>query len=638
MSGYVILTENRAIPDEWALENDSPIFQSTFSENAKQLKAEVEKLRACDYPQKLIVVGLVSNIENLFESLRRDPSLYTKVFHSWYKYRPDGYETMFFSDLALWLSIVLPRYDIKKPETAALLQQWIDYCKAVQDDVLIYRGDEDFANNPKEKLDDIIVDLTTLHANICKANKASSFNDKIQIINSSILDMAKNVFDLFHLLLKGVNHREIQVAPFLRQAAKIGTHIPDPGMQKLLNYQMGQWIVETFHLAGITSNSFENTLNIDIETIALHINRDFSAMKDLKSTGLWGFARKNKTGKADRDVAIGYLNQIIDLHQLVLMLYFVRESVVLGALVSKEIGDAWVYGEDTAKGVVTALLNVIDHASKKLDTGVTDFWTKFYSEYRSSAGAKKDDTDPCFKALAEAKKPVGQVTSCYQSIQKIINEIRTDAESYKEEQEFIKDKERTLKQNLAKYGQITGLNIGSDFNSEGDDCSTSMPKVISVIHYISPTEELEELDAVEEIVIGYKKESLPFYRRIDKLLEDMNTPIDDASIISLCHCRLLVEPKKFHSDVQEHIYNDFLVPNTKVVTYPIFLSIFRNISPFKMANFIGLYGRVNAAMNVLYPVCATLTPVEGPKPVEIKLATILSGNSQIKRSHPDYFK
>ena len=608
------LTTDGAIPEEWILKDDCPIFQSSFNENAKQLKAEVEKLRVGDYPQRIMVVGLVSNIEDLFDSLKNGTPFVEKTLHGWHAYRPDGYEAMFFSDLALWLSIVLSRYDVKKLQTAELLKKWINYCQKVQDVVLLYRADEASANSPKAKLGDIIEALVVLHTNICKANKASSFNDKIQTINTSILDMSKNVFDLFHLLLEGVKHREIQVHPFLRQAAKVGKYTPDPDIQKLLKTQMGQWIVETFNRAGITSNSFENFLPIDIETVTLHISNDFSKMKNLELTGLWDFARKNGKGEADREVAIGNLNQIIELHRLLLMLYYVRESVVLGALVSQGLGDAWVYGDDAGKKIIAVLLNVIDDASKKLGERIENFWEEFYGEYRANAGAKKDDLDPCFKFLGEANKAVDQIKGCHKSIQKTLAQIKQDAEDYKEDESPIRDKERALKQNLVKYGEVTKFNIGADFVIEPEANPSFIPRIVSVTQYMALDEEMALLSSTKESVIGCRKDSLPFYQKTEKLLGNIDAPVEDTSLIPLCNYKLLA-PSGDCTEMQKHIYNDFLVANYRVITYPRALSFFQKISPFKMKKFFELYCRVNAAMHLLASVYKEGTPNR----VEIKM-------------------
>lgn len=142
---------------------------------------------------------MVEIIENVFVSLSLKKSEWKELLNhgsnEWLSYRSDSYEAMFFADLAIWLSIELPRYDIKDTQTEVLIKRWIGYCKNIQKDVLKFRGDENSARSPKELLSCLILELEQLQKNICKANKAATFNDKIEQINVEMVNMAKHAFN-----------------------------------------------------------------------------------------------------------------------------------------------------------------------------------------------------------------------------------------------------------------------------------------------------------------------------------------------------------------------------------------------------------------------------------------------------------
>ena len=316
------LTGTDYIPDQWKLDTENkPIKKVLFIENAALLRQSVNDLSECSYNQKLITMGLLTNIESIFNYMRNKKSFGSMVYH-YLVYRDDGYEAMFFADLAIWIGITLPRYDVKDPESEKLVLKMIDYCKSVQKEVLVPRNDAANANNPKAKLDIIIKELEQLHKNLCRVNKESSFNDKIQRINAYILEMTKNVFSLFHLMIKDAPHDELQLRELLREVNK-DPHLSDPATKKESETLMGRWIVESLKKLGIDSFDYANTIRVDIQSTVFHINYDLSGIRNLNSTGLFPFASQSK------EKGLMHLKKIVELHRLLLKLYSVRESVVL---------------------------------------------------------------------------------------------------------------------------------------------------------------------------------------------------------------------------------------------------------------------------------------------------------------------
>ena len=597
------LSINGCIPEQWELdENGCPKYKTKFTENARQLKKHVDALNVCDYPQKTPVSGLVSVIEHLFVSLSSKKAIWHKGFFQWRGYRSDGYEAMFFSDLAIWLSIDLPRYDIKNPQTAILLQEWITYCKEVQQNVLVFRADERSGNSPKELLVYLIKDLENLHKNICKANKAASFNDKIEHINVDFIDMAKNVFNLFHLLLEDreqpgrVNHPGIHVSQFLAHNQPTKVTKIDPNVDRLVKYQMGGWIAETFRHAGIRSCSFVNELPIKIDRIPAHINTDFSKIKNLSATGLWKFSREN------RSCGEGYLKQIAELHRLLLMFYYVRDSVVMGATVSRDLGNAWVYGEDTGREIVELLLNIIADASGKLNESTQKFWVDFYINDYLQGENTTDNIDICNRRLGEADKVISRINTCHESILRQLSAIRTEASAYTHENESTEQKVQKLKECLHSYAIHTHLIVDASLlaSLSGRALSSSTPIVIERLHYITSG---NVLMAEEEIKLDYNQDALPFYYDAAQLNRlNFDEPLEPP-FAAMTTRSLPNRPAVFHSPTQQNIFDHYLVPSHKAVNVSPWLSYvgLGYIAHAKRIPFNTLYTFVNSVMNRLYP-------------------------------------
>jgi hypothetical protein len=626
-------TQKQKLPDEWELnEQNCPIYESTFGENAKRLTTQLESLDQSTYPQKLRVGSMVARIEHLFSILHSKKATMggkikekaKEVLCQYEGYRSDGFEAMFFSDLALWLSIELPRYPIHQTQTAEMVKGWIRYCEEVDKTVLIFRGDKNEANNPKHILQHIILGLKRLHVDICKACKAASFNVKIESIDSAILVMNKSVFDLFYLVLDDATEHAIQVESLIEQHnnnLQKNTKRQDHDIQKILKYLMGQWIIQTLEKAGIECSGFENKKPIDPASNHLHLNEDFSQLP-IEKTGLWKFAQHNiSTGKKDatsKRRAENYLKQIIEIHRALLMLYYVRSAIVLGSEVSKELGDAWVYGEDTGRAIITILCQVILDSCSKLHHHVQTFWQGFYREDYDQYTREydKDDTDPCFRSLAKADNVVEKIHDVFTLIAQQLIEIEVSIKSDKRDKK-IPDKVRTLNQNLVIYANITGLPLDSELKQAIN--YSEQPRKTPIMErskrYLSSESGLVEQNL---LIIEYDEQALPYYMRVKDILDD-GVEISEA---------LMQEPQRFLSDIQKNIYQEYLVPNETVASLGFFryFSFFHNIYPNKIDDFIATYARIHAIMRLLYVRSERqriLGHQEDPTPVERVLIDIL---------------
>lgn len=634
---YETMPSDWDIPPEWRLdERGCPVFETNFLESAGRLKIERDKLQVSTYPLVNSVSGMVASIEQLFQLLEARKSIFNQGYYKWKGYRADGFEVMFFTDLALWLSTALPRFPVYEQRTADEVACRIAYCDEVYDSVLMNRSDEKEAVNPKKLLNDIIVDLKGLHADICKAIKAASFNVKIQSISSAILSMSRYVFDLFYRLIEDTPEHELQIRALLRQDEKNrnkDTAREDKELQHLLKCQMGQWIVETLRKSGITSNNFENTKPIDIEMAHLHLSTDFSQFHNLKVTGLLEFARQNQDGHVDGNARVRaerYLYQIVEIHRLLLMVYYVRESIVLGALVSKDLGDAWVYGEDTGRGIIRALCQVILDSCSKLQNGIMDFWIAFYDRhYAPMYGVERDTSDPHHRNLIKAKNIVKRIEKDVKEIRKQLTQIEAQIQDYTQERNDILNVVRTLKHSLYDYVRITQLELEPELKREIERHvdNSSEPKVITVTRYIAPGEILE---AQQQTVVEHNKASLPYYLNAERILNHAITA-RYPELVMLCSGQTIDQPASFLSEIQSNIYTQYLRPNHRVAALPAFLrifSFFHGISPAKINLFLFTYVRINAVMRMIYFPPRSLSTVPynlpvRPTAIEIMLIDIL---------------
>ena len=294
---YLDLCQHRKelgdVPKTWNLVHGLPQYSSSFSDNADALVAQLHKVNKSDFPQKNLVIGIIFKIQCIFKSLDKRWTILNKLaFSDWCNYREDGFEAMFFTDLAIWLSGELITRDVKKIETAEVLTKWINYCKKVQDEVFLFRNDPAKQYDPKYRLTSIIDSLEKLKSNVVKSCKASTFNDKIHELNMLFINITKSAFNFFFMLLNDVHREELLVDVLLNNndGAKSNMAL-DPKYVKLLESYLCQCIIATLKETGITDNDFEGDSPFNFESIESFLIKNTSDYCDLSQTGLWRFAR-----------------------------------------------------------------------------------------------------------------------------------------------------------------------------------------------------------------------------------------------------------------------------------------------------------------------------------------------------------
>ena len=446
-----ITGKSDTIPDEWRLDtNNCPQYQSSFSENSIKIKKQIESLNATDYPQKTIVIGLLLKIERLFASLSQRSNLLYGL-SQWKIYRQDGIEAMFFSDLAMWVSVDLPRYNVKKPETAVLITKWVDYCEKVHK-ILIFRNDVPKHYDPKYRLQSIIKGLKRLRDNVIKTSEATTFNDKICAIESLFRDKIRHVINILYLVLKNSSHPEILIDSFLDHHNQKSGFVSDPEVTKLVSSLMGKWIIATLQKTGIKENDFICEEKINLALIHHHLVTDYQKITDLSKTGLWPFAQQNK------ELSISYLADIIKIHRMLLVTCFVQEQIISGAKVNAILEHAWVYGKDTEADVINDLTNQIELVSAKMCYTVTTFWNRFYTnDFRRQTAIKFDLTEPCNVQLDRADSEVGSLVKTNEDVNRYIKEIRLEANNSENNTAEAKKRVIKLRNNLKDLKLIMNM-------------------------------------------------------------------------------------------------------------------------------------------------------------------------------------
>lgn len=456
------------LPKEWELDKEHrPTWAMSFKDNANQLKELANIINEGDYPHKFLVQGILEKISNLFSSLGKR---FTWTRPGEYQhYRSDGFEAMFFSDLAHWLVSTLVLQSDKKTSTVECIELWIAYCEKVQRDVLIDR-DKDVLNllnlsaveksrlhSPTPVLNDVIGLLKKLKTNIEKVNKAVRLNDRIDSIDRQFLHVIRNTFKVWHLLNKDSDHKPLQVKAFLDNIkTREDTNKPISKLEK--------WQAATLRKVMITEIDYESVAPLSIADLGTYLVGEDSVF-DFETSGLWDFLRPGGSRDSQqvmRNIAQGYFSQIHAIHPLLIQFCFIRKSMLSLSKVSAIFGQSWVYGEDTGKAPLCVLLDIIDDINSKLINQLTTFWTQYYWSYQvylKSIDRLLDRHDPVTKKAYEIDDLIKELAQYRKSIVKEIETIKADMAQSEEQIEDTKQELRNLIGNLLQYIDVTGFQV-----------------------------------------------------------------------------------------------------------------------------------------------------------------------------------
>ena len=454
------------LPEKWALdEKNRPAYGSDFAAKDAALRNELSSFDQCHHSLKTQIFGIVANISRLFESLSKRvnvPGLREK-------YRPDGFESMFFNELAMWLVIELPRHTITDKKTTDMVQRRIRYCQDMQDKVLVFRKDHEIAN-PKNILPSIINELTVLHQYLSQAHLTASFSVKAKLIDAHIMEMVRGTFNILHLMLDEVDQREFQVMEFLNPGE--GRKKKNDIFKKTL---LGQWIVQTCEVTGISSNNYTNRKDFPHELIDNHINFDFSTVKKMDQIGwcefLWrtdyqvvGGLFKNTQAKAYLSTkAPVFLRQVIDLHRSILSLCYIRKGLAIGIQLNIAYGETWLFAKEEGRPMFEGLMDALTHAIDCHANALSQFWQEFFTKtYEPFAkNQHKDSNDKTYKDMMTALDFYKNNHQQGKDIKTLVKETHHHADQVEGEVDSNKEQKQMLIRQLYAYlSNVAGYDKG----------------------------------------------------------------------------------------------------------------------------------------------------------------------------------
>lgn len=584
-ANYLRILKKPNIPIHWHLREGCPTHSTKLSDSAEQFRVRVMNIRDSGHQMKSVIVGMISYIERLYESLQKR----SRIGFSENQYREDGYESMFFTDLVQWLSSDLPIEPITSPKTAERILDRINYCKEIYTTVFIYRKDP-CKNNPRDILSRIIASLESLYKDVQKTIEAASFNAQIQEIDNNLTDMVVNAFNICHLILNDVNQRELQVAEFLDPLDS------NPKVKTLTQLTMGQWIINTLNDLGIKQNNYvTDGREIKIDAISSYLSSIEFSQLPLSSTGLPEFiySDPNKSKKENQVFALSILNKIINVHREIKKIYVVKSSLVNAALVGVNFGECWLYGNDEGKIVVRALFSVISDISTEFKNTLHDFWNAFFEDAFDKYARREhlSPTNPIYNVLQIANKRFLAVVENHSNIGKAVSALRTKSEQFANDAEVTRKTKRVL---ISGLYEILRRRANADKTIvealsklvEKEEANTSVVNNTTVS--LVPV-------AIEPYIISYPKAALPSFTKSHSLLVEK---------ISLQEHQLKLMPdpgeNQFHTPTQKYVYKEFLVPYHSVVNYGMMYSAVYSFTTFSMSDLREFYSRINMIMTDLY--------------------------------------
>ena len=455
------------IPKEWALnEKNCPTYGSDFATKDAALRNELTKFKGCNnHNLKTQIYSIVRNISRLFESLSKR----VNFFLLREKYRPDGFESMFLNELAMWAVIELPRYEITDRTTADIVDRRIKYCQDMQDKVLVFRKDHDIAN-PKNILPAIIKSLERLKQKLSQAHLSASFSAKTQSIDNHITEMVRGTFNILHLMLDQVDQQEFQVSEFLE---------PGEGRKKkndiFKQTLLGQWIVQTCEVTGISDNDYLDEKVFPHELIGTHINFDCSTVEKMDQIGwtefvwrtdyqkVFGPTQEDQAKTYLRDQAPRFLGQVIELHRSILALCYIRRVIAIGKQLSIAYGESWLFARKEGRPMFEGLMDALTHVVDRHADTLNQFWLEFFTNtYKPFADKNhKDSKDKTYTDMMESldfyKNNLQQVTD----IKMLITETHHHADKVDSGLEKNKEKKQMLLRQLYAYlSNVPGYDKG----------------------------------------------------------------------------------------------------------------------------------------------------------------------------------
>lgn len=440
-------------PEEWALDgNNCPIKESKFEDQAYRLHEQLLRTKEANTPLKNQIEGIVGQISRLFESIsKRKTTLDAKENI----YRPDGFESMFLNDLAMWATVELPTLSITDEHTEAIIIKRMEYTTYVMERIFTYKKDVHKAN-PKDILADILNQLEVIRLHVNQAHQTASFNVQIDQIGQVLLDMTKSTFNILHLMLKDVDQSIFLAFEFLKPS--LGRKENNDQFRGTL---LGQWILETLRVTGIKSNDFLTRNEITAEQIASHISLDFNNIQDIEQIGfcdfMWNpdgaFITGSEGARDLNEKAAGFLPLVINLHRSILEQAYVREMLITGAQLAIAYGETWLFGDNEGVTLLNGLMDSLGLSVENQRQTLEAFWKAYYIDtyIPNTVGKGKDFKDKTYRDTLYAKEHYEDNKNRVTLIRALIKKIKNHEGETLKNTEANKAKKKKLTKQLFEF-------------------------------------------------------------------------------------------------------------------------------------------------------------------------------------------
>lgn len=419
------------LPEHWGLDGKKPCYRSTFKEQHDSLLGELSKVEKADSALIWQIHGIVTTIGELYCSLDKRVKVFGKDLKTGEnQYREDGFESMFYTELATWLVGVLPTLSLTDKQTAAKVGARLNYCKSVYAGVIVYHKDKDIAC-PRNVLPVVMEALEVLHANLIQAHHAASFSERVSTINRQLTSTIAGSLNVLYMMLEGIRLRDLNVSEVLSPSDGRVLKIKETVHET----KLGQWLMTTLQVAGIQANDFACHKNISIPMIHAHLP-DVSLLdkEDISTSGLppfvwwrersWAEFVIDPTQVQDRvafkkdPATILLLTRIRDFHRAILTLCALRQA--LGRLAQLQIayGEKWLFDSEEGDLLFEGLKYALERSLIEFKQTLDIFWQDFYVERhtRYVDERRTDPTDATYRQLAKADKLVSRIRESLQKI------------------------------------------------------------------------------------------------------------------------------------------------------------------------------------------------------------------------------
>ena len=320
--------------------------------------------------------------------------------------------------------------------------------------------------------------------------------------------------------------------------------------------------------------------------------------------------------------AASYLHQISQIHRKLLLVINSIHTIIDSAEVKTTYGKSWVYRADTDYAIMDQLSYTLQESAATLVDQINDLWCNLYTNHYKICWSNKDHTDFCYAQLSICDTTVSSLNKTNNNIVTVLNDlnrVRHDSANHPTHfLEYLKNLKKILSKSTIVLNKILPSDRRREFNTlenqyeETESRQETKSSPIDDVEHENIKMNYNNDPNIISLNINIQQEDRGIFDEIVKALHS-TTPLD-------IDC--LTQPAKFHTQLQENLYNTFLVANKKVMELNTYFSFLRGISIYKIQDLTLLYSQINKSMRAIY----NTAPLRDLSPQESHLIDILLYN------------